>query len=578
MRIRNLLLLTGIAVLALCSCSKDREPNFEKKDQKYVKFTGSIEEATISRSSMTSWSAGHAIGVYMKEAGNAILNGVFDEAKNVKYTTTGDGEFTAATVGIQLPADGSNVDFVAYYPYKTTLTGHAYPINVTNQSTLADIDLLYSNNAVNASKTNSTVALNFKHMLSILKLNVTAGDGVSSLSGLTVSINNLKVDGSFDVNAGTVALGSTVATMTPNVTVATAAKSDAILVPGQDLAGAKVVFTLGGKLYEWTPSAKMLESGKKYTYDIQLSLTGLVVLNPNGSIEDWEEGNPGGSEIIITPNENPVFVADKVNVPLAAAINSNDVVQLTTQSDQAWTLSIDASATWLSASPAVGGTGSTAITLTATQANTTASPRTGTVTLTATGGSFTPITITVTQAAGGSIPTPDLVFPGADFEDWNAFLGCLAYPLAHAVQNSTDGRGGSSALKVNATAPTANGYVFTAKTSGSIPAGITKVSFYIKGSTTGGKSLSVNVYVGPGTSMGTDYKCFNLKDCTSDVMLEPTNANDYVGTINTSGAWVKVTLNISSLTVNSTAGQNIFALKVGKDASYDILVDDITFE
>ena len=48
--------------------------------------------------------------------------------------------------------------------------------------------------------------------------------------------------------------------------------------------------------------------------------------------------------------------------------------------------------------------------------------------------------------------------------------------------------------------------------------------------------------------------------------------------IDTKGEWVKVTLDVSELTLNSAVGNNLFALKVGNSAAYDLLVDDITFE
>lgn len=95
---------------------------------------------------------------------------------------------------------------------------------------------------------------------------------------------------------------------------------------------------------------------------------------------------------------------------------------------------------------------------------------------------------------------------------------------------------------------------------------------------TSAKSLSLNVYVGPGSTMGTDYKCYNLGNYSAERTVLPTGSNDYIGTIDTGGNWMKVTLDISILTLNSTAGQNLFALKVGRDAAYNLLVDDITLE
>ncbi|NLC26574.1 MAG: fimbrillin family protein, partial [Fastidiosipila sp.] len=81
--------------------------------------------------------------------------------------------------------------------------------------------------------------MTFKHKLSQLILDVTAGDGVTTLEGMTVKIENLKADGSMDLKDGTVTLGSKVATLNPAAEVEGASgKVAAILVPGQDLSNA----------------------------------------------------------------------------------------------------------------------------------------------------------------------------------------------------------------------------------------------------------------------------------------------------------------------------------------------------
>lgn len=578
MKKTRLLLTTCLAAFTLLSCSES-EPTVELNKPTGIKFDASIEN-TLSRASGTTWDANDAIGVYMKTAGGNLTTTTISGAENVKYTTVGSNIFTSLT-NIQFPADGSSVDFIAYYPYQTTISSFTYPINVSNQTDLPKIDLLYSNNAVNADKANSTVNLNFKHKLSQLILNITAGDGVTSLAGLTVSVSDLIADGSFNLATGDVTLGSTQATLTPvvNSASATAATVNAILVPKQDLSTAKVVFALNGKVYEWTPNTQLLESGKKYTYPVQLTTTGLVVLAPSGTIEDWTEGNTGGSNVILTPSDNPVFTADKASVALAATAASNDVIQLTTQSDQAWTAT--SNQPWLTVSP-TSGTGSTQITLTTTEANTGAA-RPATVTLTPTGGTLTPVTITVTQAAGSVTPVANLLFPGSDFNDWSGFVAALSthgLKGAYTMESSDGGRNGSGALHLNGT-PTANEYVFT----GLVPAGgfsttPSKIVLYIKG--TAGKSLSLNVY----KANGTNYEVFNLGTYTTEAVLDKAapngttgnGTNSYTGTINTGGNWMKVTLNLSDVDICTTAGESVFSLKVGKEVVYDLYVDDITFE
>lgn len=163
------------------------------------------------------------------------------------------------------------------------------------------------------------------------------------------------------------------------------------------------------------------------------------------------------------------------------------------------------------------------------------------------------------------------LFPGSDFEDWTAFTGALnTYGLKSYVEQSTEGRNGGKAMQIKTT-PTGNDYVFTATVPEGFDAtGKTKIVFYIKG--TSGKSLSLNVYKADG------YARFNLGDYSAEATIEPSSSNSYTGTIDTSGEWVKVTLNIADVALQTTAGESLFALKVGKEQAYDLLVDDITIE
>ncbi|MFV0483936.1 MAG: choice-of-anchor J domain-containing protein [Bacteroidales bacterium] len=183
------------------------------------------------------------------------------------------------------------------------------------------------------------------------------------------------------------------------------------------------------------------------------------------------------------------------------------------------------------------------------------------------------------EVVGGSTDPSDasLLFTGSDFEDWSGFTGSLnKYGLKdYAVQSTDGGRSGSSALHINGT-PTGNDYIFTA-TAGtvSLPASPSKIVFYIKG-TSDTKSLSCNIYDATGA-----YAKVNLKDCsgTADVNLDlSADANDYVGAINTGGEWLKVSIDVTGYNFATESGSSLFALKVGKTATYDLYIDDITIE
>ena len=198
---------------------------------------------------------------------------------------------------------------------------------------------------------------------------------------------------------------------------------------------------------------------------------------------------------------------------------------------------------------------------------------------------------------GGSEPTPpapptpqpqpgnaELLFPGADFEDFAAFKGALnRFPLKnYATEAAGAGRNGSKALHLQGT-PTGNDYVFTATNKeGKDFNGKTKITFYIKG-TVAGKSLSFNLYpedkTDPDlfvTKKGEKYYTYNLGVVNNaDANLSVAKNNQYTGSI-TATDWVKVTLDISGRSIAKSG--NLFALKSGKTGVYDLYLDDFTIE
>lgn len=172
-----------------------------------------------------------------------------------------------------------------------------------------------------------------------------------------------------------------------------------------------------------------------------------------------------------------------------------------------------------------------------------------------------------------------LLFPGANFDDFDAFKASLNNFGLQAYANQVDGGKSGKALHIKGT-PAKNDYVFTTTKNASGMTSATKITFYIKG--TAGKSLSINVYSDDKeTNNGKTYqayKPFNLETVsgTADVTLNPQEKNGYIGTIDTQGEWVKVTLNIAGLKLATQ--ESFFALKVGSKSDYDLMIDDFTIE
>lgn len=303
MKLKTLTLIGGVVLMIITSCKTDGVEDISTRT--YAKFSATIEQAAGYQTKMsgTTWDMSDAIGIYMKSTGEDLADAsVVNGTKNVRYTTTGDGVFTSVGSGVELPA-GSNVDFIAYYPQSNSIANFAYPMDVSDQSDLSVIDFLYSNNSTNVAWSGQTIAMNFKHKMTQLVLNVFAGNNISSLSGLSATIDGLVINGSISLASGAVALEATVASVNLSSTLVnddpTSATINAILLPGVDIGEATINFIVGGKLFKWTPDNQTLESGKKYTYKVTLSDNNqqVLALNPEGSIEDWTDG-------VITGNSN----------------------------------------------------------------------------------------------------------------------------------------------------------------------------------------------------------------------------------------------------------------------------------
>lgn len=184
-------------------------------------------------------------------------------------------------------------------------------------------------------------------------------------------------------------------------------------------------------------------------------------------------------------------------------------------------------------------------------------------------------------------PAGSLLFPGSNFDDWAAFTSSLSrYGLTSSVQSTTGGRNGSSALHINeakvgtlpANKPQTNPYVFSAQIKDWGKKKINKIHFYIKGTSGAGRSASINVYHSGGTAY---YNLGTIDGSNTTVTLPSGTKNDYSGNINTQDKWIKVTLDVSNLSLASNRYGDSFAFKIGGTSTgvaWNLYVDDLTFE
>lgn len=295
MKISNLLYMGALSTLALMSCTNN-DDNSEWYGSEGIVFTTAIQ----SRVSGNTWNANDEVGIYMMNAGSGIEAAT---AQNKKYIAQTNGTLTAAPGnGIYLPESG-NVDFIAYYPYTTSVSGNKLAVNVSDQSNPAAIDLIYSNGTKGvAATTSTTIKLGFTHQLTKVTLNVTKDETIETLNGLGVNIKGISTEGEFNLADGT--LTATAGTNNKDVAMyidaqGTTATATAIILPtaaSTDQTSLNLTFNLNGQSFTHTISdASIFEKGTNVSFNAKLSINNgkPVVTVGNATINNWTE-KPGG--------------------------------------------------------------------------------------------------------------------------------------------------------------------------------------------------------------------------------------------------------------------------------------------
>lgn len=295
MKISNLLYMGALSTLALMSCTNN-DDNSEWYGSEGIVFTTAIQ----SRVSGNTWNANDEVGIYMMNAGSGIEAAT---AQNKKYIAQTNGTLTAAPGnGIYLPESG-NVDFIAYYPYTTSVSGNKLAVNVSDQSNPAAIDLIYSNGTKGVvATTATTINLGFTHQLTKVTLNVTKDGTIETLNGLGVNIKGVSTEGEFNLADGT--LTATAGTNNKDVAMyidaqGTTATATAIILPtaaSTDQTSLNLTFNLNGQSFTHTISdASIFEKGTNVSFNAKLSINNgkPVVTVGNATISNWTE-KPGG--------------------------------------------------------------------------------------------------------------------------------------------------------------------------------------------------------------------------------------------------------------------------------------------
>lgn len=292
------LFLCGLLLAALASCSQNNEGAKEEGHVAvgFSALVGTLQDKSgnMLKSVTSSWYSGAQIGITMVETGTDIIA---ESADNKPYTYTSGSSFsTSAANTIYYPVDGSQVDFIAYHPYNSSVASLGMlTIDVSDQSDQNALDLLFAK-TTGKDKNVPNVNLGFEHSMSRITMTIAPGNGLTpaDLQNLKVELRGMNTRAQFSTANGSLSNQNTPATITIK-TSANGTSSEGIILPA---AGGtySFVFTLDGtgEPFVWdVPAGKEFKVGEENKYNATITRT---QINITSSVSEWLLGNGNGED------------------------------------------------------------------------------------------------------------------------------------------------------------------------------------------------------------------------------------------------------------------------------------------
>ena len=295
-KLNNILAVAAIA-LTFTACSSDNDIPADNGKEYPISLSVGISDLSVVTRASSTLEFGE-LGLYITRNGEKTLQGKY-LCNNAQFTYN-NGWSCGTTY--YWAADNATIDYVAYHPYQSSISGNFISWDVTNQSS-GNLDLLYENATGVANNDNHSIAITLGHVCSKLVVNVSKL-GSEIASGTTISsikIGGLKAKGNFylfadsnnghdagswdpDVNPADIGMKSITANEGMNSTY------EAILIPQT------APFTLTIRLnnnseYQLSVPEQTFAAGTCYTLTIQVGQDKVNL----GSITQtpWSEENGG---------------------------------------------------------------------------------------------------------------------------------------------------------------------------------------------------------------------------------------------------------------------------------------------
>ena len=192
-KLNNILAVAAIA-LTFTACSSDNDIPADNGKEYPISLSVGISDLSVVTRTSSTLEFGE-LGLYITRNGEKTLQGKY-LCNNAQFTYGSNG--WSCTNTYYWAADNATIDYVAYYPYQSTVTGNSISWDVTDQRNV-NRDLLYQNASNVANTVNHSIGIILGHVCSKLVVNVSKL-GSEIASGTTISsikIGGLKAKGNF---------------------------------------------------------------------------------------------------------------------------------------------------------------------------------------------------------------------------------------------------------------------------------------------------------------------------------------------------------------------------------------------
>lgn len=265
-------------------------------DKLEIKINPSV---TGSRATDTGFENGDNIGLFVVNYSGTqpgTLKNTGNHVDNMRFTYS--GTWTPYSP-VYWKDDEVHADFYIYYPYTSSPSVSAYPVEVkadqSSESNYKASDLLWGA-ARNVAPTASAISIAASHVMSRISITVEAGSGFTkeslSAASMTVRVNGLQCKSTVNLADGTVIPSG------DRISVTTLKKGDAyiaVIVPQTVPDGNLITVTINGIDYN-LKKGFTFESGKSHDFNVVVGKTSDGI---NVNITPWQnDGTDNGGAAV----------------------------------------------------------------------------------------------------------------------------------------------------------------------------------------------------------------------------------------------------------------------------------------